>query len=246
MKQKILNYLKENSYLDNVLLVSVVGSRMWQMEHEGSDWDIFIVVNTSLKEMLSINYHSINKEFKCELDGVELDIKIKEIKDVLKQLYKNNPNFIFGVLSDNIIYESNNELMKELRAITYRNINYQIFPPLNGMMVHHYQKYFVNNVHDKSGKKEIVIRKIALLYRLLTNMERKDLPLIIPPHLKQLEEMNKNDTSKSIIDGMKKFKIGDLIDFVTDTEYPRWSAASTDINDFNQFLLKLKYNINKN
>jgi len=39
MKNKILKYLKGNNYLENTLLVSVIGSRMWQMEHEDSDWD---------------------------------------------------------------------------------------------------------------------------------------------------------------------------------------------------------------
>ena len=101
MKDKILNYLKENNYLKNALLCSVVGSRMWGMEHEGSDWDIFIVTNDSLNDILRIDYRPINKEFRYDLDGIELDITIKEIKDVLRQLYKNNPNFIFGVLSDN-------------------------------------------------------------------------------------------------------------------------------------------------
>ena len=58
MENKILNYLKEQDYLENTLLVSVVGSRMWQMEHENSDWDLFVVVSDPLDEMLRIVYSS--------------------------------------------------------------------------------------------------------------------------------------------------------------------------------------------
>ena len=239
MKEKILGYLKENNYLnDKTLLVSVVGSRMWQMEHEGSDWDIFIVINEPLENMLNINYRSINKEFKYELDGVELDIKIKEIKDVLKQLYKNNPNFIFGVLSDNAIYESTTELMKELRAMTYKNINYQIFPPLKGMINHNYQKYFINKIHDKSGKKGVIIKKISWLYNALISLPAKNTPrfdlrlkLIIPPKYDYLKRFSHN---------IEDWNLKDTVDWVNDLIIPKWCKFENEINDFNQFLLKLK------
>ena len=232
MKEKILGYLKENNYLnDKTLLVSVVGSRMWQMEHEGSDWDIFIVINEPLENMLNINYRSINKEFKYELDGVELDIKIKEIKDVLKQLYKNNPNFIFGILSDNVIYESDVELMRELRAIIYKNINYQIFPPLKGMINHHYQKYFINKTHDKSGKKETIIRKIAWLYRMLSQKNIIGFDYILPPHFDFLMNCNGD---------VKDLKLEEIVELINKIEIPDWSKVENEINDFNRFLLKLK------
>ena len=239
MKEKILNYLKENDYLnDRTLLVSIVGSRMWQMEHEGGDWDIFIVVNEPLENMLSINYRSINKEFRYELDGVELDIKIKEIKDVLKQLYKNNPNFIFGILSDNVIFESNAGLMEELRSITYRNINYQIFPPLKGMINSNYQKYFVNKIHDKSGKKESIIKKIAWLYNALVNIpERKQsnfysrLISVIPPDYEYLRICD---------NGIENMDLKTIVNYTNNLEIPDECKFDNNIEDFNQFLLKLK------
>ena len=239
MKDKILNYLKENNYLnERTLLTSIVGSRMWGMEHEGSDWDIFIVVNEPLEDMLSINYHSINKEFKYVLDGVELDIKIKEIKDVLKQLYKNNPNFIFGVLSDNVIYESNVGLMRELRSLTYRNINYQIFPPLKGMVNHNYKKYFINKVHDKSGKKEMVIRKIAWLYNALVNIPERNqsmfysrLVSLIPPDYEYL---------RCCGNGIEKLDLKDIVNYINNLEIPDECKFDNDIGDFNQYSYKLK------
>jgi len=231
MKNKIINYLNQNNYLENnVLLITIVGSRMWQNEHKNSDWDIFIVINDSLKDMLSINYHPTNKEFKYNLDGMELDIKIKEIRDVLKQLYKNNPNFIFGILSNFILYESNSKLIRELRNITYRNINFQIFPPLAGMLKRNYRKYFVNNTHNELEKKKIIIKKIAWLYRSLSK-NSLILDSVIPPNFEYLKDKNED---------IQNLELKDLIDFVTDRKFPAWSMFENNIEDFNQFLLNLK------
>jgi len=231
MENKILNYLKEQNYLENTLLVSVVGSRMWKMEHENSDWDLFIVVNDPLDKMLRIDYQPTNKEFKINLDGIELDIKIKEIKEVLRQVYTNNPNFIFGVLSDYVIYEQDKTLINGLRYITYENINYRIFPPLKGMINHNYKKYFINKVHDKSGKKEIIIKKIAWLCRCLSIEPRSSLPFIIPPHFNHLENRNKD---------IEHLRLAELVKLVKELEVPSWSKFENNIEDFNQFLYKLK------
>jgi len=233
MENKILNYLKKQNYLENTLLVSVVGSRMWQMEHENSDWDLFIVVNDPLDKMLRVDYQPTNKEFKINLDGIELDIKIKEIKEVLRQVYTNNPNFIFGVLSDYVIYEQDKTLINGLRYITYENINYQIFPPLKGMINHNYKKYFVNKVHDKSGKKEIIIKKIAWLCRCLSIEPRSSLPFILPPSFNHLENGNKD---------IKNLKLAELVKLIKDLEIPSWSKFENNIEDFNQFLYKIKTN----
>ena len=231
MKNKILKYLKGNNYLENTLLVSVIGSRMWQMEHEDSDWDLFVVVNDPLDKMLRIDYQPTNREFKTNLDGIELDIKIKEIKEVLRQLFNNNPNFIFGVLSDYVIYEQDKTVTNGLRHVTYQNINYRIFPPLKGMIDHNYKKYLVNKVHDKSRKKEIMIKKIAWLCRCLSIEPRSSLPFILPPSFNHLENGNKD---------IERLKLAELVKLVKDIEVPSWSKFENNIEDFNQFLYNVK------
>jgi hypothetical protein len=78
---------------DDCLFVTEVGSRMWGMADETSDYDLFCCYNTPAKEYLRTGEFEKTKPHKNFIeDGKEYDIQYMEIGHLVKLLMKGNVN----------------------------------------------------------------------------------------------------------------------------------------------------------
>lgn len=131
------------------LFITNVGSHMWGMEHDKSDVDLFRCYQAPSESFLLGNRHDGGHQI-LKLDGKEYgytdklcDISSFEIGHVIKQLLKGNVNFLWGVMSPNIVDDS--EELQRLRKIVEENVAKNCYDSINGLTISNTKKYFFDS-----------------------------------------------------------------------------------------------------
>ncbi len=81
------------------LFVTNVGSHMWQMNHPGSDVDLFVAVLAPTKSILRGEF---NDQSKVEYSG-PTDKQYHELGRIVDQVLRNNWNYLSGVMSPIVV-----------------------------------------------------------------------------------------------------------------------------------------------
>lgn len=144
------------------LFKTVVGSHAWNMQRPDSDVDKFEGYIVPTKDILS----GILRQNSHFSSGKNRDESRHEIGVIIEQLLKGNFNFVVGVCSP-IVNEDKYGYLKELRDIVERNLSKNIYHSTRGLAIHNYNKYFVNNVNDKTITEEELQKKTNLIVRSL-------------------------------------------------------------------------------
>lgn len=117
---------------DDCLFVTEVGSRMWGMADETSDYDLFCCYNTPAKEYLSTGEFEKTKPHKNFIeDSKEYDIQYMEIGHLVKLLMKGNVNAMWAVCSP--IVHKRDKVLETLKDLALQNISLQSYASINGM-----------------------------------------------------------------------------------------------------------------
>ena len=117
---------------DEYLFVTEVGSRMWGMADETSDYDLFCCYNTTAKEYLRSGEFERTKPHRNFMDGdKEYDIQYMEIGHLVKLLMKGNINALWAVCSP-IIHKESSILVK-LKDIVLNNLSLQSYASIKGI-----------------------------------------------------------------------------------------------------------------
>lgn len=117
---------------DDCLFVTEVGSRMWGMADETSDYDLFCCYNTPAKEYLRTGEFERTKPHKNFIeDGKEYDIQYMEIGHLVKLLMKGNVNALWAVCSP--IIHKENKILVELKDLTLNNLSLQSYASIKGI-----------------------------------------------------------------------------------------------------------------
>lgn len=125
---------------DELLFITVVGSHMWGMEHEGSDIDLFIVRRDPIRDVLVGDITDRGIQNKIQIDGIDVDYSIHEVGKVVKMLIRNNPNFIWGVTSP-MLLAGNTIIHREMMELADILMSKEIYKPIQGMVTHNIEKY---------------------------------------------------------------------------------------------------------
>lgn len=165
------------------LFVTNVGSHMWQMNHPGSDVDLFVAVLAPTKSILRGEF---NDQSKVEYSG-PTDKQYHELGRIVDQILRNNWNYLSGVMSPIVIKDW--PRLSELRRLTTMNYSRRAYHSIKGLAEHNYQKYIVNE-RDNSVKRcntiartiimgSKLLREGVIEYRPISGTSPKDIPKFI-------------------------------------------------------------------
>lgn len=159
-----------------ILFETEVGSRMWKMEHEGSDTDLFVAYQAPSHDILIGKAHG-NSHFS---KGEVVDRSSHEIGVVCKQLLKGNVNFLWGVFSPKVNEVDDVNLLDSLRVVAKQNLSKQCYNSIHGLSIANYQKYIVkrNEPEEQILKRcRIIVRTLNFGVNLLENGNFKFKPI---------------------------------------------------------------------
>lgn len=114
---------------------TVVGSHIWSMATQDSDTDIF---RAYAEPTTAILKGTATKKSKFIRENGK-DVSVHEVEKVVEQLLKGNMNFLIGVLSPIVMFDSG--YLRELRRITLHNLSKNCFYSIYGMAKANYKKY---------------------------------------------------------------------------------------------------------
>jgi len=165
------------------LFVTNVGSHMWQMNHPGSDVDLFVAVLAPTKSILRGEF---NDQSKVEYSG-PTDRQYHELGRIVDQVLRNNWNYLSGVMSPIIVKEW--PRLTELRRLATMNYSKRAYHSIKGLAEHSYQKYIINERDDSVKRCNTIARTIIMgskllregiiEYRPITGTSPKDIPKFI-------------------------------------------------------------------
>jgi len=165
------------------LFVTNVGSHMWQMNHPGSDVDLFVAVLAPTKSILRGEF---NDQSKVEYSG-PTDRQYHELGRIVDQVLRNNWNYLSGVMSPIIVKEW--PRLTELRRLATMNYSKRAYHSIKGLAEHNYQKYIINERDDSVKRCNTIARTIIMgskllregiiEYRPITGTSPKDIPKFI-------------------------------------------------------------------
>lgn len=142
------------------LFVTIIGSHMWGMSHEGSDVDLFVAYVESTNKLLAgISTDSTETKYP------KVDITSHELGKVVFQLTKGNYNYVTGLLSPCVVVTSSlHEELKEIFMYHLEETPGIIYESIHGLANANYKKYIANGVDDSPAR----IKKIgrSLFYGL--------------------------------------------------------------------------------
>ena len=137
------------------LFETIIGSHIWQMNHEQSDTDIFRCTLADTKDIL------LGKEPKNEFTRFDkIDLQISELSTVINQLKVCNFNYLVAVHSP-IVRFSNYNILEKLKDISERGISKQAYDSIHGLALQNYKKYIESGI-DNSPKRCAVINRTLM------------------------------------------------------------------------------------
>ena len=130
----------------NIISRTNVGSHMWGMERPDSDLDIFEIYLADTRDIL------LGKQPKsyCYKVGTTEDISGHELGKALQMIMDGNINFVCGVYSPLIIFDSN--LFKQFRSIALQNQSQKIYKSVHGMAIHNIKHLKLEGLTEKKAK----------------------------------------------------------------------------------------------
>jgi predicted nucleotidyltransferase len=132
------SFTKEDAR-DRLIFRSLVGSRMWGMEHEGSDYDYHMVYLEPTERFLGGTANKTTYDWFEDIAGDEYDFHLHEIEHTLNLICKGNINNTLRLLSPKVEYAD--ERMWNLREIVEENLSLSLFDSAKGMALSSYHKY---------------------------------------------------------------------------------------------------------
>lgn len=149
------------SFTKTVLWETIVGSHMWGMNRPGSDVDYFQVFAYPTKIFL-MGYNPKQSFFYHYPDR---DIHRHEIGRVIEQLLKCNVNFIFGVISNEVISTSkyHRELYEYVKNHPCKGIEHSIW----GLASSNYKKYILSGADISEKRCNKILRVLQFGITLL-------------------------------------------------------------------------------
>ena len=152
--------------MSQILWETNVGSHMWRMNHDKSDFDIFQAYVESSREILRGTASLKSSQDKCD----NTDYAIHEIEHIIRHRLKGNVNFLWGIHSPIIITDS--DALQVLRGISAKNISKNCFHSINGLAKKNMKKYIEGTppsweeLHpmDLESKRQ---KKSRIIYRTL-------------------------------------------------------------------------------
>ena len=143
------------------LFVTNVGSHMWQMNHPGSDVDLFVAVLAPTKSILRGEF---NDQSRVEYSG-PTDRQYHELGRIVDQVLRNNWNYLSGVMSPIIVKDWSR--LGELRRLAALNYSKRAYHSIKGLAEHNYQKYIINERDDSTKRCNTIARTIIMGCKLL-------------------------------------------------------------------------------
>src|SRR5437867_12110374 len=143
------------------LFVTNVGSHMWQMNHPGSDVDLFVAVLAPTKSILRGEF---NDQSKVEYSG-PTDRQYHELGRIVDQVLRNNWNYLSGVMSPIIVKEW--PRLTELRRLATMNYSKRAYHSIKGLAEHNYQKYIINERGASVKRCDTIAGKLIMGAKLL-------------------------------------------------------------------------------
>lgn len=141
--------------MDNITIFkTLVGSRLWNMQREDSDYDYFECYLLPTEEYLVGRDDKSSQKMKGEDDVAKHEAGI-----VVKGLLSGNINFFIGVLGKPIM---TTDEFWELRKIVENNKARNVYKSVNGLSVRNYKKYVEGNENPKEKKVKLVLRTLEL------------------------------------------------------------------------------------
>ena len=129
----LLTYFAANQMKE--LFVTNVGSHMWQMNHSGSDVDLFVAVLAPTKSILRGEF---DDQSKVEYSG-PMDRQYHELGRIVDQVLRNNWNYLSGVMSPIIVKDWSR--LADLRHLTTMNYSKRAYHSIKGLALHNYEKW---------------------------------------------------------------------------------------------------------
>jgi len=165
------------------LFVTNVGSHMWQMNHPGSDLDLFVAVLAPTKSILRGEF---DDQSRVEYSG-PTDRQYHELGRIVNQVLRNNWNYLSGVMSPIVVKDWSR--LSELRRLAAMNYSKRAYHSIKGLAEHNYEKYIVSERDDSAKRCNTIARTIimgckllregVIEYRPITGTSPKDIPKFI-------------------------------------------------------------------
>jgi len=123
------------------LLLTAIGSHLWNMNHEGSDVDSMAIVQEPTKRILRREAKWQEQSFfRSETDhGWPVDIHIHEAGRTADFLARMNINFVVGVCSPLVVYQRAEA--SALRSIVKENLSRELYESIHGMAISNMARY---------------------------------------------------------------------------------------------------------
>lgn len=143
-----------------IIAETVVGSHIWNMNHKGSDIDLFQIYLEPTRKVLDGT--SKKESYFKQIAGV--DTAIHEAGKVVNMLLAGNINFIVGVLSP--LVQTTSDEFRELRLLVEANLAKNCYYSINGLAIHNKLKYEgTDKMTDKRWNQ--IIRSLEFGIRIL-------------------------------------------------------------------------------
>ena len=143
------------------LWVTIVGSHMWDMQTPESDIDYFVAERFPTAALL-MGYKPRESRF---IQRGREDYTVHEIGKVIEMLLKGNVNFLFGVISPNVVETS--KWHEQLRRLILENPFKGVYHSIRGMAVHNYKKYLETGRDTSERRANKILRVLRFGITLL-------------------------------------------------------------------------------
>ena len=159
--------MKEGLAEGPILWMTNVGSHMWKMQNKDSDIDLFVAYVVPTREYLKgrASKRSIAANYRNR------DLVSHEIGKIIYMLVKGNVNFVWGITSPIVEYESG--YLEELKKIYVNNMSKNIYHSIHGLAIHNYRRYIKTGLDTSPKKIKTILRTVKFGIRILEKGEIK-------------------------------------------------------------------------
>lgn len=148
--------------MKTALFETIIGSHIWQMNHDKSDIDLFRCYQLSSKEILL--GETPKNTFDQSVKG--LDIQESEISTVINELKHNNLNYLLAVHSPIVLFDNFN-ILKRLKAISSSCLSKEAYNSIHGLALSNYKKYIESGIDTSESRCNKVARTLLFGMTLL-------------------------------------------------------------------------------
>jgi len=132
-----------------------VGSHMWGMNRPDSDVDIFEIYVAETRDVL---LGHVPKSYCVKVEGKNEDKAQHELGKVVNMLLAGNVNFVWGVSSPVIIYDT--ETFRTLRELWWQHKSKNLYHSVRGLALHNLKKLGATGMTEKKAR--TILRTIEM------------------------------------------------------------------------------------